>query len=112
MEKNGLLVDAVKVMKEASKRPLLLPEPRPRLRIVFHPGSGGAQKNHAPEFWMNLVRVFERRLSHQRITSGPPWASRGKASPLFSREKEVEIILSPDTPGFLYFSRKPHFTWA
>lgn len=98
MEKNGLLVDAVKVMKEASKRPLLLPEPRPRLRIVFHPGSGGAQKNHAPEFWMNLVRVFrEKTLGIKELPAVLLGPAEEKLLPLFSREKEVEIILSPDT---------------
>ena len=98
MEKNGLPVDAVKVMKEASKRPLLLPEPRPRPRIVFHPGSGGAQKNHAPEFWMNLVTVFrEKTLGIKELPAVLLGPAEEKLLPLFSKEKEVEIILSPDT---------------
>ena len=97
MEKNGLPVDAVKVMKEASKRPLLLPEPRPRLRIVFHPGSGGAQKNHPSDFWMNLVTIFrEKTLGVKELPAVLLGPAEEKLLPLFSKEKEVEIICSPD----------------
>jgi ADP-heptose:LPS heptosyltransferase len=97
MEKNGLPVDALKVMKEASERPLLLPEPRPRLRIVFHPGSGGTKKNHAPEFCMDLLRKFRERTPGTKelpvVLLGP---AEEKLLPLFTGEKGVEIILSPD----------------
>ena len=97
MEKNGLLVDAVKVMKEASKRPLLLSDPRPRQRIVFHPGSGGAQKNHAPEFWMNLVTIFRKKtLGVKELPAVLLGPAEERLLPLFSKEKELEIICSPD----------------
>jgi len=97
MEVSGLPVHAEKALDEAIKRPLLLSGNRHRLRIVFHPGSGGAQKNHPPEFWVNLVRVFREKISvaNERplILLGP---AEDKLLPLFSEEKEAEILLSPD----------------
>ena len=97
MAKSGLPVDAETVLKEATNRPLLLPEHRPRLRILFHPGSGGAQKNHPPDFWMNLVRIFrEKTLGVKEMPVVLLGPAEETLLPLFSGEKEVEILLSPD----------------
>jgi heptosyltransferase-3 len=101
MEKSGLPLDAEKVMKEAVKRPLFVSHTRPRLRVIFHPGSGGAKKNHAPEFWKALVRAFREKLfpaikESPVILLGP---AEEKLLPLFSREKGVNILLSPDMEG-------------
>jgi heptosyltransferase III len=97
MEKSGLPVHAEKAMEEAMKRPLLLFGHRRRVRTVFHPGSGGAQKNYPPEFWLELIRAFRKSipLSHEMpaVLLGP---AEEKLSPLFSGEKDVEIFLSPD----------------
>jgi heptosyltransferase-3 len=97
LEKSGLPVDAERVMKEALRRPLLLSGHRPRLRIVFHPGSGGVQKNHPPEFWVALVRAFREKLPAAKdppvILLGP---AEEKILPLFSTEKGVDILVSPD----------------
>ena len=97
MEKSGLPVQAETVMKDATKRPLLLSGNRHRLRIVFHPGSGGAQKNHPPEFWVNLVRAFRETIS---VANEMPLILLGPAEenllPFFSGEKGAEILLSPD----------------
>jgi ADP-heptose:LPS heptosyltransferase len=97
MEKSGLPVDAEKAIKDAMKRPLLLSRHRHRLRIVFHPGSGGAQKNHPPEFWVALVRAFREKLP---ATKDPPVILLGPAEeeifPLFSTGKGVDILVSPD----------------
>jgi heptosyltransferase-3 len=100
MEKNGLPVHAEKAMEEAMKRPLLLSGHRRRVRTVFHPGSGGAQKNHPPEFWMNLVRAFREKIPVVKelpvVLLGP---AEEKLLPLFSGEKSVKILLSPDRDG-------------
>jgi ADP-heptose:LPS heptosyltransferase len=97
MEKSGLPVVAEHAMTEAMKRPLLLFGNRPRVRIVFHPGSGGAQKNHPPEFWVNLVGAFREKIRDIKelplILLGP---AEEKLFPLFSGAKEAEILLSPD----------------
>jgi heptosyltransferase-3 len=97
MERSGLPVRADQAMKDATERPLLLSGERPRLRIVFHPGSGGAQKNHPPEFWLDLIRVFRRRIlpapERPVILLGP---AEEKLLPLFSGEKDAELLLSPD----------------
>jgi len=97
LENSGLPVHAEKVMTEAMNRPLLLPGHRSRLRVVFHPGSGGAQKNHPPEFWMNLVGAFREKIRDIKelplILLGP---AEEKLFPLFSGAKEARILLSPD----------------
>jgi ADP-heptose:LPS heptosyltransferase len=97
LEKAGLPVHPEKAMDGAMKRPLLLSGHRRRVRIVFHPGSGGANKNHPPEFWLNLVRAFRAKIPALKelpvILLGP---AEENFLPLFSAEKEMEIMLSPD----------------
>jgi heptosyltransferase-3 len=97
LEKTGLPLDAEEVVKEAVRRPLLVSGSRPRLRVVFHPGSGGAKKNHAPEFWRALVRAFREKLfpaikESPVILLGP---AEEKLLPVFSGEKGVDLLLSP-----------------
>lgn len=97
MERSGLPVVAENAVTEAMERPLLLSGNRRRERIVFHPGSGGAQKNHSPEFWMGLLRAFRKKIPG---IEEPPVVLLGPAEeklvPLFSGEKGAEILLSPD----------------
>lgn len=96
MEKSGLPVHAEKAMEDAMKRPLLLSGHRRRVRTVFHPGSGGSQKNHSPEFWLNLVRAFREKIPVVKelpvVLLGP---AEEKLLPLFSGEKEVEVLFCP-----------------
>jgi len=98
MERSGLPVVAEHAMTEAMKRPLLLFGHRPRRRIVFHPSSGGAQKNHPPDFWLNLVGAFREKIREIKelplILLGP---AEEKLFHLFSGKKEAEILLSPNT---------------
>lgn len=100
LENSGLPVHAEKAITEAMNRPLLLPGHRSRLRVVFHPGSGGAQKNHPPEFWYDLLRAFRKSIPRAQempvILLGP---AEEKLLPLFSAEKEAELLLSPDMGG-------------
>ncbi|MGE5842892.1 MAG: glycosyltransferase family 9 protein, partial [Deltaproteobacteria bacterium] len=95
---NGFPVDADRAIREATERPLLRSSHRSGLRIVFHPGSGGAQKNHPPEFWLDLLWAFRDRIaSTQRapmILLGP---AEEKFLPLFSEKKDVEVLFCPDT---------------
>jgi ADP-heptose:LPS heptosyltransferase len=94
LENSGLPVHAEKALNDAIKRPLL-PGYRPRIRIVFHPGSGGVQKNHPPEFWLNLARAFREKIpSLPTVLLGP---AEEKLLPLFSGEKEVEVLFYPDS---------------
>jgi heptosyltransferase-2 len=97
LERSGLPVAAENAMTKAMKRPLLRSGNRSRLRVVFHPGSGGGQKNHPPEFWLNLIRSFRKSIPPTQelpvILLGP---AEEKLLPLFSGEKEAELLLSPD----------------
>jgi heptosyltransferase III len=97
MERSRLPVVAENAMTEAMKHPVLLSGNRSRLRVVFHPGSGGGQKNHPPEFWLDLMRSFRKSIPPTQelpvILLGP---AEEKLLPLFSGEKEVKILFSPD----------------
>ena len=97
LKRSGLPVDAEKAMEDAINRPLLLSGRQPRLRTVFHPGSGGTPKNHPPEFWLNLMMAFRKTISATRerpvILLGP---GEEKLVPLFSAERDVEILISPE----------------
>jgi hypothetical protein len=96
LEHCGLPVDAEKTMRIALKRPPLISHRRSRHRIVFHPGSGGAQKNHPPDFWVDLAGAWRKRISPTRerlvILLGP---AEEKLPPLFSKMEGVELVLSP-----------------
>jgi hypothetical protein len=98
LENSGLPVYPERAMEDAIKRPLLLSGHRHGLRIVFHPGSGGTQKNFPPEFWLNLVRAFRKKIPVVKelpvILLGP---AEEKLAPLFSGERSLEILLSPNT---------------
>ena len=102
LERSGLPVAAENAMTKAMKRPLLRSGHRPRLRIVFHPGSGGAKKNHPPEFWCDLLRVFRKSIPRAQempvILLGP---AEEKLLPVFSGEKEAELLLSLECPDDL-----------
>jgi len=97
MEQNRLPVHAEKVMAGAMKHPLLLSGHRHRLRIVFHPGSGATKKNYPPEFWFDLITAFRKSILPAQempvVLLGP---AEEKLLPLFSGQKDVEILFSPD----------------
>ena len=97
MEKSGLPVHAEKAMDDATKHPLLFPGNRRRIRTFFHPGSGGAQKNFPPEFWLDLLRAFREKIHSVKelpvVLLGP---AEERLVPLFSEEKWVDVLLSPD----------------
>ena len=97
MEKSGLPINAENAMNEAMKRPLLLSGNKRRVRIVFHPGSGGERKNHPPEFWLDLLRSFHKRIppapERPVILLGP---AEEKLLPLFSGQEDMDILFSPD----------------
>jgi len=59
-EAAGAGVDAERCFEEASLRPLLqnAADSSREGRIVLHPGSGGREKNHPPEFWLDLVHAL------------------------------------------------------
>jgi ADP-heptose:LPS heptosyltransferase len=52
------IVNPEECVEQAISRPLLQDKRGPQKgnRIIFHPGSGGREKNHPPEFWLSLIR--------------------------------------------------------
>ena len=72
LQSTGLPVDSPKAMEVTGRRPLLSGPWTSKKRdgIVFHPGSGGANKNHPPDFWMAILSRFQgmSRFAHLRPT--------------------------------------------
>ncbi len=97
LENSGLPVSPERAMEDAIKRPLLLSGHRHGLRIVFHPGSGATKKNYPPEFWFDLITAFRKSILPAQempvVLLGP---AEEKLLPLFSGQKDTEILLSPD----------------
>ena len=102
LQKAGVPVDPKKSLEEAVRRPLLektLPSGR-NGRMVLHPGSGGAKKNHPPAFWIELIEEMRKGLLHERggfiLLLGP---AEKKVHSFFRenlRNQEAEILLSPE----------------
>ncbi len=72
LQSTGLPTSGDRAIKNASKSPLLSGPWTSKKRdgIVFHPGSGGANKNHPPDFWMTILSRFQEmsRFAHLRPT--------------------------------------------
>ena len=58
----GLPVDVRRSFKDACSRPLIEKKVSSAQRegIVLHPGSGGEKKNHAPSFWLGVIRGLRK----------------------------------------------------
>lgn len=97
----GADVDPGKSMQEALSRPLIRGHGLSRRdgRIVLHPGSGGREKNHPPDFWMEVVSGMRTEPSFRgkgfNVLLGP--AEEG-LRPYFERklrDKEGRILFAP-----------------
>lgn len=100
-------VDPEECIEKALRAPLLrdgvaqglMGGPGKGTRVIFHPGSGGREKNHSPQFWLDLIDilgnlVFSQGL-HPTILLGP--AEEG-LRPLFEmrlRKVKHEVLISP-----------------
>ena len=102
LESAGAPVEPEKAIEEAFLRPLLgrRPSSEGEGKILFHPGSGGRQKNHGPGFWIAMIRMFRHRLlRHARrlvILLGP---AEEEDLHLYRGEQGcegVQVLLSPD----------------
>ena len=103
MQASGCAVNPVKAIEEAVQRPLMEGGPFPvaesRRRIVFHPGSGGAAKNHPREFWVALVRDFRGIVSDKApltVLLGPAEESCLSFYSEQLRDDDIEILFSPE----------------
>ena len=99
----GCSVNPAKAIEETLRRPVLGEEPLSpsdlKRRVVLHPGSGGAAKNHPLEFWDGLLGEIKRIFAEKiplTVLLGP---AEEACLPSY-REKltgnAVEIIFSPD----------------
>lgn len=79
-------------IEKALGRPLLPADGSTEKRILLHPGSGSRQKNHSPEFWLNLIRILSN--------SG------------FSRGLQPSLLLGPAEEGLRsFFEDRLHNGW-
>jgi heptosyltransferase-3 len=102
-EAAGAGVDAERCFEEASLRPLLQNAASSSRdgRIVLHPGSGGREKNHPPEFWLDLVRALnDSPLSRGRgilLLLGP---AEEQIRPFFEprlKRTDLEVLAIPES---------------
>lgn len=56
----GLPIDPASAMERARTHPTIIQQQgsEPRNRLLIHPGSGSAEKNHPPAFWRSLIKRF------------------------------------------------------
>jgi hypothetical protein len=107
LQKSGLPIDPEKALEEASRRPLLEREGQEmrKKKIVFHPGSGGKEKNHPPDFWLELIEMLSSHFP------SPPFVKGGQGGfillgpaeeelrPFFTRNlrlEGIEILFAPE----------------
>lgn len=99
----GAPIDPEKAIEEALVRPLLRDGPASDVegKILFHPGSGGRQKNHPSDFWVKLIGLFIDRLlpggKKGLLLLGP-----AEENDLFLYKERldparIEILCSPET---------------
>lgn len=95
LQKSGLPVDPESALEEASRRPLLERKGQGMgiKKIVFHPGSGGKEKNHPPGFWLALIGALNNHFLSLPFPEEPP-------SPRFSKSI---ILLGPAEEQLLPF---------
>jgi heptosyltransferase-3 len=104
MESSGCAVNPAKAIEEAVQRPLVrggrFPVPGAERKIVFHPGSGGAAKNHPHEFWAALLQGF--RCTEESCLSIYRELLRGhEAEIVFSPEREPLLRLLKSAPLYV-----------
>lgn len=102
LKRAGLPVDPARSMELAKAGGLseILGPRGERRMIVFHPGSGSPEKNHAPEFWVRLFRVLSAEPAAGRLKPvfllGP---AEDSLRPYFEdvfRRGDVEILVCPE----------------
>jgi ADP-heptose:LPS heptosyltransferase len=64
LERAGIPIDPESSFKEALKSPLLggRRPPGQETNILLHPGSGGRNKNHSVQFWLELIRELKEKI--------------------------------------------------
>jgi len=107
LQRSGLPVDAERAIEDARKRPLFMNRVQ-KIRegkIVFHPGSGGHQKNHPPDFWIELIKQIQ---NHPHFKKGNSLLLLGPSEEpfyVFYKEKlaqvGIEILISPDRSSLI-----------
>ncbi|MBW1668740.1 MAG: glycosyltransferase family 9 protein [Deltaproteobacteria bacterium] len=107
LQRAGCRVNPTEALEKAVTVPLLEAKSTPSLKssVVFHPGSGGKDKNYSLDFWVELIMAFsENRLFSTKkklLLLGP---AEGSAYPLLKEKlgrKGVEFLLSPESETLL-----------
>ncbi len=109
LKKSGLPINPEEAIAEAQKRPLLGEGKPSRLEhiIMLHAGSGSKKKNYPPEFWLNLIKNKDLRISHKCILLLGPAEEKWGQSILKGRSGiEIEIIQSPHKDRLLSLLKK------
>lgn len=101
LQSSGLPVDASACIEEAGKRSVLASGSYGERgsRVILHPGSGSARKNHPPEFWLTLHNALREtrdpHLENHCLLLGP---AEKDTLPLFQEQPvdpSLQIIVTP-----------------
>ena len=105
LEASGCPVKAAQAFEEALRVPLLQQGAADKnaKRVVLHPGSGSAKKNHPPRFWLDLAKRFSGSFPFPlTLLLGP--AEEGLL-PFFQQHLQTtagkEILFCPDRARLL-----------
>jgi len=110
----GLPIDPMRTIEEACRRPLLEKDITHVYKkvIILHPGSGGEDKNHPPEFWIQMMIELRRNLTNEKeefvILLGP---AEEKLYPSLRERMDnlnVDIVFTPEKEKLLTLLKQAH----
>lgn len=95
LQRAGCPVNLSDAFKNALCAPLFEAKPVPSFRnsTVFHPGSGGKDKNYSPDFWVRLILAFAD-------------------DPFLSRKKHILLLGPAEEPLHSFFREKLKRKWV
>jgi hypothetical protein len=97
----GADVVPARAMQEALSRPLIRGDSTPGGEggIVLHPGSGGREKNHPPDFWTELLSAMKTEPAFSgrgfTVLLGPAEEGLGPSFEKPIRDQDALIVFSP-----------------
>jgi ADP-heptose:LPS heptosyltransferase len=112
LQRAGLPIEPSESIKKAYGEPLLGWQDGTMKtgKIILHPGSGGKHKNYPPQFWLQLIEEWKKRLFIEGnsliLLLGPAEAELHRFFGKRLDEEGIEIILSPEPKKLVFLLRQ------
>jgi len=106
LHKAGLSVNPRKSVEDSCSR-ALIGETVPSMgegKVLLHPGSGGGEKNHSPDFWLELIKALRKNfndINELNVLLGPAETNLYGFFKNSLNHGESTILLSPETEKLL-----------